>query len=1018
MGLSVNGLVAGVCGMTLWVAGAFGATATLTAVKDATIYADNTSNANGAGIYMHVGSNAGGAIRRALVQFDLASIPAGSTITAATLTLYGSTGASNNTASTSIQIRKLTQSWSEGTGVPPSSGGSGMAAVAGNVTWNRRTYNTTSWTNPGGTYSGTVTATASVPEASGARNWTGAQVLADVQGWYTNSATNFGWILIGDEDTDQTARRFSTRQNATVAERPKLVITYTPPATSGACCNPNSGACNVTSSPVSCLLAGNNYWGNGTTCAPNPCPQPEGACCTGLGSCTIADQVACEDLNRYWQGANTVCSPNPCPVLSGACCHDNATCTFVNALACAFSGNGAAYQGDNVTCVAAACNWVLTPFTDPLPIPSVAVPTTGTAGGAAHYNMFIRQFSHQFHSQLPSTTVWGYNDQYPGPTIEARQNLQVTTTWINDLRVNGPASALRNTHVLTVDTCLHGPDVTGRVPVTVTHLHGAHLRPDSDGDPDTAFGPGQTSSLYDYPNNQHAATLWYHDHALGITRLNVYMGLAGFYLIRDAIEDALDLPRGHNEVPLVIQDRSFTATGALQYNSTFTDHFFGDFAVVNGKVWPYLDVRQGKYRFRIVNGSTTRTWTLRMQGPPSGAPNSVPAWQIGSDLGLLKSPVSLGGGLVRPTSVTVMPGERVEIVVDFAGYAAGTHLTLVNTAVVPFPGGGDGPPISNVMEFRVTGVAGHTAALPATLKSVPRTPEAEATVTRDFKLSKVTDTICNHDMWLINQLMWDDITDFPKLGDTEIWRWINQSGLSHPMHIHLVEFQVLDRQDFTVGGGGEIIPTGSPILPNSRELGWKDTVQATPNQITRVIARFTDYPGTFPFHCHILDHEDHEMMRQFTVECKPLSVLSGIGGIQVSWGQTTTISAVGTGSPPFTYQWRRNNVPLVNGPTAWGSTISGATTAQLQIINTRPNDAGNYNCLVTNPCGVSATSPTRALAVFCPADFNHSGTLEVADIFDFLNAWFAGAHAADFNNSGTLEVQDIFDFLNAWFAGC
>jgi hypothetical protein len=160
------------------------------------------------------------------------------------------------------------------------------------------------------------------------------------------------------------------------------------------------------------------------------------------------------------------------------------------------------------------------------------------------------------------------------------------------------------------------------------------------------------------------------------------------------------------------------------------------------------------------------------------------------------------------------------------------------------------------------------------------------------------------------------------------------------------------------------------------------------------------------------------MMRQFTVECKPLSVLSGIGGIQVSWGQTTTISAVGTGSPPFTYQWRRNNVPLVNGPTAWGSTISGATTAQLQIINTRPNDAGNYNCLVTNPCGVSATSPTRALAVFCPADFNHSGTLEVADIFDFLNAWFAGAHAADFNNSGTLEVQDIFDFLNAWFAGC
>ncbi len=995
-----------------------GATATLTAVKDASIYADNTSNANGAGIYMHCGSNSGGAVRRALVQFDLSSIPAGSTITAATLTLFGSTGASNNTASTTIEIHKLTQTWSEGSSVPPSNGGSGIAAAAGDVTWNRRTYNTTSWTNAGGTFSGTVSASASVPEASGARNWTGAQVLADVQGWYANSATNFGWILIGDENTDQTARRFSSRQHATVSERPKLVITYTPPVTSGACCNPTTGNCTTVNSSLSCTLGGNIYQGNGTTCAPNPCPQPQGACCTGLGGCSIADQETCDGLNRYWQGANTDCSPNPCPVLSGACCHNDASCTFVNALSCALSGNGAAYQGDNVTCAAAACNWVLTPFVDPLPIPSVAVPTTGTAGSAAHYDMFIRQFSHQFHSQLPMTTVWGYNDMYPGPTIEARQGLPVTTTWINDLRVNGPASALRNTHVLPIDQCLHGPDVTGRNPVTVTHLHGAHLRPDSDGDPDTAFRPGQSSTLYNYPNNQHAATLWYHDHALGLTRLNVYMGLAGFYLIRDSIEDALNLPRGHNEIPLVIQDRSFNAAGQLKYNDSFVDHFFGDFTCVNGKVWPYLDVRKGKYRFRIVNGSNTRTYGLRLQGPPSGVALSVPAWQIGSDLGLLAAPVSLGGGVARPSTVTIMPGERAEVVIDFSGYNTGDTLTWQNVALVPYPTGGDGPNIANVMQFRVTATAGDTDPLPATLKSVPRTQEAEATVTRTFTLNKVTDTICNHDMWLINQLMWDDITEFPKLGDTEIWRWVNQSGISHPMHIHLVEFQVLDRDTFTVGPGGEIIPDGTPTLPPTWERGWKDTVQASPNMITRVIARFTDYPGTFPFHCHILDHEDHEMMRQFTVGCKTMGVIGGVGAVNANAGQTVSLTAAGTGSPPFTYQWRRNGSPVVNGPTGSGSTISGATTFNLVIVNSRPTDGGLYSCLVTDPCGTQVSSVGRQLTVTCAADYNHDGSINVQDIFDFLAGWFANQNAADFNGNHVIDVQDIFDFLAAWFAGC
>lgn len=989
-----------------------GATANLQAVKDASIFADLTSNGNGASQYFHCGSNSGGDVRRALIQFDLTSIPAGSTITAVTLSLRMDGG--NSGPSETVELHKLTQSWTEGPTVGDSNGGHGSAAAAGDVTWLRRTYNTTSWSTPGGTFSGTVSASATVSNVVGTKTWTGANMLADVQGWYANSSTNFGWLLKGNETTDSTARRFSSRQNSTASERPVLTVTYTPPATTGACCAV-SGNCTITSG-FSCTFSGQNYQGNGTTCVPNDCPQPQGACCTGTGVCSVTDLATCADQDKYFQGPFTTCTPNPCPVLSGACCQNNTTCTFVSQLSCAFAGG--TYKGDNITCVAAACPWVLTPFVDPLPIPSVAVPTTGTAGGAAHYDMFIRQFSHQFHSELPMTTVWGYNDSYPGPTIEARQDMPVTTTWINDLRNNGPGSSLRRSHVLPVDTCLHGPDVTGILPVTVTHLHGAHLRPDSDGDPDTAFGPGDSSILYNYPNNQHAATLWYHDHALGLTRLNVYMGLAGFYFIRDANEDSLNLPQGHNEVPLVIQDRSFTSSGALKYNATFTDHFFGDFIVVNGKVWPYLDVRRGKYRFRIVNGSNTRTYTLRLTGPIVGSNFSVPSQYIGSDLGLLASPVSIGGGLGRSSNVTIMPGERADIIIDFSIYSAGDVITMQNLADVPFPGGGDGPSILNVMQFRVGSTIGHTGAIPSTLASVPRTPESEATVTRDFKLSKESDATCGHDMWLINQLMWDDITDFPKLGDTEIWRWINQSGVSHPMHMHLVEFQVLDRDGFTVGAGGQIIPDGTPTLPPTWERGWKDTVQATPNQITRVIARFADYPGTFPFHCHILDHEDHEMMRQFTVGCKAMGVIGGVGAVNANAGQTVSLTAAGTGSPPFTYQWRRNGSPVANGPTGTGSTISGATTFNLVIVNARPTDGGLYTCLVTDPCGTQLTSVGRQLTVTCAADYNHDGSINVQDIFDFLSSWFANLTAADFNGNHVIDVQDIFDFLAAWFAGC
>jgi len=496
---------------------------------------------------------------------------------------------------------------------------------------------------------------------------------------------------------------------------------------------------------------------------------------------------------------------------------------------------------------------VLEPFVDPLPRPAVATPETGSPGGAATYRLAIREVQQQLHRDLPPTTVWGFGDgpsgaTYPGPTIEASRDAPVTVEWVNDLR-DGGTGPLRTSHVLPVDTCLHGAH--DQSPRTVVHLHGAHVQAIFDGYPEDTIVPGEEAT-YVYPNHQQAGTLWYHDHALGITRLNVYMGLAGYYLIRDPLEAALDLPAGEFEIPLAIQDRSFNPDGSLAYPATWQDHFFGDTILVNGKVWPYVDVTPGKYRFRILSGSTSRTYRLALS---DGATFHV----IGTDGGLLPAPVPV-------TSVTLASGERADVVVDFAAYAPGTTLRLVNDAPAPYPGEPGVGVIPDVMEFRVVTGAAHTAALPTSLVAVPPLAEGAASVTRDFELRKTSDP-CTGQAWLINGLGWDDITERPQLGSTEIWRFVNRSGIMHPMHMHLVFFQVLDRQPFEVVGD-VVTPIGAPVPVSPEEAGWKDTVQVGPSEIVRVIARFEDYKGRYPYHCHILEHEDHEMMRQFeTVLC-------------------------------------------------------------------------------------------------------------------------------------------------------
>jgi spore coat protein A, manganese oxidase len=475
---------------------------------------------------------------------------------------------------------------------------------------------------------------------------------------------------------------------------------------------------------------------------------------------------------------------------------------------------------------------------------------TGVAGGAAHYEISMQQVQQKLHRDLPLTTVWAYGPATPGPVIEAAVGQPVTVKWINNLRDNG--GLLRTNHYLPVDTCLHGPDMAGAAPRTVVHLHGGKIAQKDDGYPEDTFLPGQSRTNF-YPNDQPAAAIWFHDHALGITRLNVYMGLAGLYVLRDPIEASLGLPAGMNEIPLVIQDRKFRADGSLVYPASWEEHFFGDTIIVNGKVWPYLTVRKGKYRFRLVSGSTSRTYRL-------GLSTGATFQQIGTDGGMLTTPVSLN-------ELTLMPGERADVIIDFTSYATGTQVLLTNSAPTPFPGSAGAGVIPNVMKFIVTNTAGHVAPVPALLRPLVRIDETNAVKHRDFVLRKGSDP-CSGVKWLINDLGWHDITEFPVLETTEVWSFVNRSGVSHPMHLHLVLMQILDRQPI-IFTNNMVVTNGPRVSVPANEAGWKDTVACPPNEITRVIMRFDGFTGRYPYHCHILEHEDHEMMRQFQVIAPP-----------------------------------------------------------------------------------------------------------------------------------------------------
>ena len=813
-------------------------TVELLPVKDNTLYEpiqqtsfNDTSNALGPNMFtgkIKDADNQAGqvAVRRAVLAFDIAAaIPAGATIDSVQLTLVATKVAQNNSFST--ELHRLFADWGEGTSnTGNSQQGRGEPPTSGDATWNHTFFPGSFWTNPGGDYSMTVSASTLVG-GTGTYNWGSTSgMVADVQFWLDNPAQDFGWIVIGDETQIETAKRFATKENTNNGgqDKPKLVVNFTPGSVSGACCAPDETCAIV---PAGTCPMDSTYQGDGTTCSPNPCVDPLGACCAGDGTCTDETQGDCET-------------------------------------------GGGVYQGPGSTCGTVECEIVLTPFIDPLPYPAVATPTSGTIGGTATYDISMVEFEQQMHSELPGPTrVWGYKDHVaapgtPGPIIVARSGEPVTVNWINDLR-DFDTGLLRTDHYLGVDVqtdgvgevCIHGAEDSAKA---VVHLHGGHVPAAVDGYPESTYLPGNQDT-YVYPNGQQAGYLWFHDHALGITRLNVMMGLAGAYLVRDDVEDAINLPTcavptDCYEVPLVIQDRKFNPDATLKYPAEWQDMWFGDKIIVNGAVWPYLDVKQGKYRFRLLNGSTSRVYSLSLS-PPSGL---LTFTVIGTEGGLLEAPVNGVGTL------TIGPGERYDVVVDFAGYNEGDEILLENSAPAPFPGGSVDE--TRVMKFVVTNQIGHTDPTPSTLRPIERIQEAEAILSRDFNLKRSGTDGCGRSIWEINGLHWDDITEYPDLDTTEIWRFINDSNVSHPMHMHLVFFQILDRDGFTTGPGGEIIPDGNPQPPLAEENGWKDTAMVGPNEILRVIVRFEDYKGKYAYHCHILEHEDHEMMRQFqTVDC-------------------------------------------------------------------------------------------------------------------------------------------------------
>jgi spore coat protein A, manganese oxidase len=507
----------------------------------------------------------------------------------------------------------------------------------------------------------------------------------------------------------------------------------------------------------------------------------------------------------------------------------------------------------------------LTKFKDPLLIPPVLKPKWRSRE-YTYYEVKMKEAKQSIHSELSETVVWGFEGIYPGPTIEVEMGERVFVKWKNDLPIK---------HLFAIDHTVHGaekdiPDVR-----TVVHLHGGRTEPASDGYPDAWFSKGFEKvgsffqkKIYEYENRQSSRALWYHDHAIGLTRLNIYAGLAGFYFIRDAHERSLNLPNGNYEIPLLIQDRSFQEDGSLSYPAQPEDNisgitpsvitsFFGETIVVNGKVWPFLVVEPRKYRFRLLNAANARFFRLNLD-------SGQLFYQIGTDSGFLEQPVGV-------KSLLLAPAERADVIIDFSNLS-GQSIILKNDAPTHFPIGDPVDPETTgvVMQFRVTTTLSNidTSVIPAYLGPINWLQTSTSNKERYLELSEEKDQF-GRSIFLLDKKKWDDsITENPIIGSTEIWNFVNSNDDDHPIHVHLVQFQILQRRPFDVDSykkTKKINYTGPPLPADPGERGWKDTVKCPPGHVTSVIILFFPYTGQYVWHCHMLEHEDYEMMRPYWI---------------------------------------------------------------------------------------------------------------------------------------------------------
>jgi spore coat protein A len=484
-------------------------------------------------------------------------------------------------------------------------------------------------------------------------------------------------------------------------------------------------------------------------------------------------------------------------------------------------------------------------WVDSLPIPPLAAPANVKAR-IQEYRITAREFQAKVHRDLAPTTFWGYEGMSPGPTFETRSGKPLLVEWVNSLPTR---------HLLPIDHTLHGAERDKPLVRTVVHLHGGKVPPESDGNPERWIVPGQSATCH-YPNRQDAAALFYHDHAMGITRLNTVAGLFGFFFVRDQVEDSLHLPSGRFEIPIAIFDRLFKTDGQLDYPvsrdpaSPWTSEFNGNAILLNGKLFPFLEVEPARYRFRIFNTSNAGFYTLSLsKDDHSLVPGSEPFFMIGSDQGLLAEPVAL-------KSLAITPGERADLVMDFSPYA-GHQLYLKHAA-------------SPIAQVRVsTRTTQDRSSLPGKLRSIRRIPESEAVKTRELTLDHHLDASGRATLMLLNGAHYSmPVTENPVLDSVEIWTLVNLTDDTHPIHLHLVRFQILDRRRFdfeAYRGTGKLVFTGPPVRPEPHEAGWKDTVRADVLMATRIIIKFEGFMGRYVWHCHVLEHEDNEMMRPYDV---------------------------------------------------------------------------------------------------------------------------------------------------------